>query len=161
LPAVVEGEELADELAAAVAVAGVERVGDGHRHRLVGRDGGRRLVDLGARRVDVVLDAVGDARVERVHRALHGDLEHPLGDLVEVAGAVDVGEVTDGVDARDGAGHRAGVADVGLDEVDLRSTTSPSLSREPREVVVEHADVVAARDERADEVGPQESRSRR
>ena len=66
----IDRHQLADQLAAAVGIARVERIGDRQRRALVGRDFRRRLIDLGARGEHQRADAVLAAGVDDVDHAL-------------------------------------------------------------------------------------------
>ena len=97
LAAVVEREQLADDLPAAVREPGIGDVGDDQRHVLgVGIWRGI-LVHLRAGGDDQVAHALGEAGVEHVHHALDRDFEDQLRPVVEELRAVDVGEMADRV----------------------------------------------------------------
>ena len=129
----IDRHHFADQLAGAIGVTRVQRVGHHQRRALVGRHFGRRLIDLGARRENSVADAVLAAGVDHIDHAAHADIEHQVGLAVEKFRAVDEGEVMHLVHPLRGLGRPRRVANIAGDELDVLFT---SLSRRglPREL---------------------------
>ena len=119
LAAVVDRHQLADDLAAAVGIARIGRVGHDERRALVGRHLRRRLIDLRARGENEAAHIRGAAGVEHIDHALDADVEHQLRRAVEEFGAVDEGEMVDLVDAAHRGVDGRGIADVAGDELDV------------------------------------------
>src|SRR5262249_17315287 len=117
LAAVVDDHQLADDLAAAIGKARVERIGNDERYALVGRHAGGRLIDLRARGEDQPPYAMAAAAVDDVDDTLDADVEHEIGSAVERRRAVDEGEMMHLVDAAHGRVDGGGVADIAGDEL--------------------------------------------
>ena len=112
---------------------------DGRRRR--GHDAPDALVAGGEQHVERALDVDGGRRQRVLHRARNG-AERAL--------------VEDDLDAADGRVHALVRAEVALDDLDVPSElreVRPAAGRE----VVEHADVVAALEQRLDEVRADEA----
>jgi len=157
LAAVVDRQQFADDLAAAVGIARIQGIGHRERRGLVGRHTGRGLVDLGTGGEDQFADPGGAAGVEDVDHAPDRDVEDKIGLGVEELGAVDVGEMVDPGDALRRARHRGGISDVGLDHLESAGDVAQPPRRAAR-VVVEHAHCAALAQQaldnrRADEPG--------
>ncbi len=114
----VDRHELARDLTAAVAVARIQDVGNRKRSGFVGRNHGRRLIDLGARGQHQVADPVLAAGVDDVDHPLDGNLDDQIGLRVKELRAVDVRKVADAVDAGGRGADAPGVADVPCQHLD-------------------------------------------
>ena len=134
--------QLADQLAAAIGIARVQRVGDGEGCALVGRDFRRRLIDLGARRENEVADAILAASIDYIDHPAHADVEHQVGLAIKEFRAIDEGEMMHLVHPLHGFADRGGVANVSGDEFYVLLNFGQPAWRAAR-IIVEHAHAMA------------------
>ena len=152
----IDRHDLADELAGAVGIARVERIGHGERGGLVGRDFRRGLINLRARGQQQGADAVAAAGVDHVDHPAHADVEHEFRRRVEEFGAVDEGEVVHLVHALRRGRDDFGVADIAGDEIDIRGDLLQA-ARVAARIVVKHPQPVSGKKERLDQTGADEA----
>ena len=154
--AVIDRHQLTDQLAAAVGVARIERIGDRQRGALVGRHLWRCLIDFGRRCENKLADVMFAAGVDDVDHAAHANIEHKLGLAVEKFGAVDEGEMVHLVHALRGALDGGGIADIAADEFDIFLDFGQT-ARTAARIVVEHADALAVLDQSFDQARADEA----
>ena len=152
----IDRHDLADELAGAIGIARVERIGHGERGGLVGRDFRRGLIDLRARGQQQDADAVAAAGVDHVDHPAHADVEHEFRRRVEEFGAVDEGEVVYFLHAFRRGRDGFGVADIAGDEIDIRGDLLQA-ARVAARIVVKHPQPVSGKKERLDQTGADEA----
>ena len=141
-PAVVQGHEFADDLAAAVGEARIQGVRNGKGRGFVRGNARRGLVHFGAGGEDVFGHVVLQAGVDGVHDALHTHVEDDFRLAVEPLGAVHGCQVAKALHAPGGPLDGNGIPDVRIDEFHVVPYVLQA-SRTPPGLVVENPDPVA------------------